>query len=294
MSAVRTQGLGRRYGDRWALRDCSITIDPGRTVALVGPNGAGKTTLLQMLAGLTVPTVGVVSVFGEPPSQEPTGLARVGFVAQDARLYRGLSVADTLEMGRRLNPRWDAAIARAHVTRLGLRPQDRVGAVSGGQRAQLALALALAKRPDLLLLDEPLASLDPLSRRGFLQELMSAAAEREVTIVFSSHLIGDLERVCDHLIVVDRGRTLVAGAIEEIMSTHAIVTGPGGDAANLPGVTDVVRQERTPRHTVAVVRSEHPPFDPSWHAEPVGLEELILAYLEQTPDVAPRPLEVLR
>jgi len=246
-----------------------------------------------MVAGLTVPTEGSVSVFGEGPSQEPAGLARVGFVAQEAPLYRGITVADTLELGRRLNPRWDGAIARSHVERLRLQPGSKVGALSGGQRAQLALALALAKRPDLLLLDEPLASLDPLARRGFLQELMIAATEREMTIVFSSHLIGDLERVCDHLILLDRASTLVTGDIEEILTEHAIVIGPGGDASDLPGVTQVIRQERTTRQTAAVVRSTHRPFDPAWHVEPIALEELILAYLGSTPP-SPSPLEVAR
>ena len=215
---------------------------PGRTVALVGPNGAGKTTLLQMIVGLTVPTEGEVAVFGQAPSQEPRALARVGFVAQDAPLYRSLTVEDTLEAGRRLNPRWDVGVARAHVDRLELPARERVGALSGGQRAQLALALALAKRPDLLLLDEPLASLDPLARRGFLQELMTAAADRAMTIVFSSHLIGDLERVCDHLSLLDRARTLLAGAIDEDREGHAVVTGPPSDASEVPGVAEAIRQ----------------------------------------------------
>lgn len=295
MRAIQTHELGRRYGRRWALRGCTLAIEPGRTVALVGPNGAGKTTLLKLIAGLAMPSAGELSVFGAPPSQEPSALRRVGFLAQDVPLYGQLDVGDTMEMGRRMNPSWDGRVAAAHLDRLGLRPRDRVGDLSGGQRAQVALALALAKRPDLLLLDEPLASLDPAARRSFLQELMTAAAAREMTIVFSSHLIGDLERVCDHLVVLDHAKTLVSGDLEDVVNAHAVLTGPPADPSALPGVEEVIRQERTSRQTTALVRLAHRPFDPSWRVDPVGLEELILAYLD--PDTArptTSPLEVAR
>lgn len=292
MNAIETRGLGRRHGRRWALEDCTIDVPLGRTIALVGPNGAGKTTLLHLAVGLTFPSTGTISIFGAPPSQSPRGLERVGFVAQDVPLYRSLTVNETLEMGRRLNRTWDDGFAHAQMDRLRLPHDERVGNLSGGQRVQLALCLAVAKRPDLLVLDEPLASLDPRARRMFLQDLMGAAAERELTIVFSSHLISDLERVCDHLIVLDRGRTLVADDIDAILTSHALLVGPPADAAGVPGVAAVIRQERTSRQTMATVRLDHQPFDHGWRLESVGLEDLILAYLEPNAPELARPVGV--
>src|SRR5262245_41772091 len=187
-AAVVATGLGKRYRGRWGLRDCTLEIPKGRVVALVGPNGAGKTTLLHLATGILRPSAGSVSVLGSTPGADATLLSRVGFVAQDVPLYRNLSVADTLEFGRRLNSRWDQSLAVERLERLGIPLRDRVGELSGGQRAQVALALALGKRPELLLLDEPLASLDPLARREFLQVLMEGVAEHGLTVVLSSHL----------------------------------------------------------------------------------------------------------
>src|SRR5690242_12704021 len=165
-SALDTAGLGHHYpGGRWALRDCSVDVPPGRVVALVGPNGAGKTTLLNIAAGLLRPTTGSVRVAGEAPGRR---LAKIGYVAQDAPLWPRLRVADVLEVGRCMNPGFDPQLAAARVQGLDISPRARVNALSGGQRAQLALTLVLAKRPELLLLDEPLANLDPLARREFL------------------------------------------------------------------------------------------------------------------------------
>src|SRR5215470_10643637 len=212
MSAViQTSGLGKAYRRTWALRDCTLAIPAGRVVGLVGPNGAGKTTLLSLAVGLLAPTCGTITVLGERPAAGPAQLARVGFVAQDTPVYSRMSVADHLRLGAWLNPGWDGELARRRIGQLGLDPRQRAGSLSGGQRAQLALTLSLAKRPELLLLDEPVASLDPLARREFLRGLMEAVAEHGTSVVLSSHLVGDLERVCDYLPVLVASRVRVAG-----------------------------------------------------------------------------------
>src|SRR5690242_13305264 len=207
-----TLGLGKRYGATWALRDCSFTLPAGHVAALVGPNGAGKTTLLHLCVGLLAPSAGKVAVFDHAPYAQPAEvLPRVGFLAQDHPLYKGFTVVETLTLGRKLNPRWDDMAARARLQRLAIPLDRRVGKLSGGQQAQVALALALSKRPDLLLLDEPVASLDPLARRDFLRTLTDAATEDGLTVLLSSHIIGDLERVCDYLIILSASRVQLAG-----------------------------------------------------------------------------------
>jgi ABC-2 type transport system ATP-binding protein len=221
MTAVlQSQGLGKRYGRRWALSDCTLAIPEGRVVGLVGPNGAGKTTLLHLATGLLAPTSGTIEVLGGVPAAGPDQLAKVGFVAQDTPTYRGLTVADHLKLGAKLNPLWDAALARERISDLGLDPAQRAGKLSGGQRAQLALTLAVAKRPELLILDEPVASLDPLARQEFLELLTAVAVEQELSVVLSSHLVADLERVCDYLIVLTGSRLQVAGDVHELLASH--------------------------------------------------------------------------
>nr|WP_062333166.1 ABC transporter ATP-binding protein [Herbidospora sakaeratensis] len=211
--------LGRRYGTRWALRECTVVVPAGRVVGLVGPNGAGKTTLLKLAAGQLAPTTGDLAVLGERPGATPAHLARVGFVAQDTPVYAALTVADHLRLGARLNPRWDAPLARERAARLGLPPARRAGRLSGGQRAQLALTLGLAKRPELLILDEPVAALDPLARREFLEGLGEAAAAHGLSVLLSSHLVSDLERVCDHVIVLAGSRVRLAGDVDRLRAS---------------------------------------------------------------------------
>jgi ABC-2 type transport system ATP-binding protein len=221
MNAVlQSQGLGKQYGRRWALSDCTLAIPEGRVVGLVGPNGAGKTTLLHLATGLLAPTSGTIEVLGGAPAAGPGQLARVGFVAQDTPTYARLTVADHLKLGAKLNPHWDAALALERISQLGLDPAQRAGRLSGGQRAQLALTLALAKQPELLILDEPVASLDPLARREFLEVLMTAATEQELSVVLSSHLVADLERVCDYLIVLTGSRVQLAGDVGALLAGH--------------------------------------------------------------------------
>jgi ABC-2 type transport system ATP-binding protein len=280
MSALQARGLGRRYGAKWALRDCALDIPEGTVTALVGPNGAGKTTLLQLAIGLLRPSAGELRVLGNDPLADVREmLPRVGFVAQEHPLHRGFTLAETLELGRRLNPRWDGDMARERIARLGLDPKQKVGKLSGGQQAQVALTLALAKRPELLLLDEPVASLDPLARREFLSLLMEAVSEGGLTVVLSSHIVADLERVCDHLVILSQSRTVLAGEIEEIVASHRLLTGPRSDPATVARVHQVIRESHTPRQTSLLVRANGHVYDAIWELHPVDLEEIVLAYL---------------
>jgi ABC-2 type transport system ATP-binding protein len=286
MTALHASGLGKRYRQRWALSDCSLQIPEGRVAGLVGPNGAGKSTLLNLAVGLLTPDAGTVTVLDGQPGSGPAQLAQVGFVAQDTPVYAGLSVADHLRLGAHLNPGWDAAYAAARVERLDLDPGQRAGKLSGGQRAQLALTLALAKRPRLLILDEPVASLDPLARREFLQDLMEAVAEWEVSVILSSHLVNDLERVCDYLVVLAASRVQIAGDVDALIASHHRLIGPRRDPASLPSDQQVIQASHTDRQSTLIVQSRHPVLDPAWTVEQLNLEDLVLAYMSQASDAA--------
>jgi ABC-2 type transport system ATP-binding protein len=292
-TVLSARGLGKRYRRRWALSDCTLDIPAGHVTGLVGPNGAGKTTLLNLAAGLLAPTTGTIEVCGGRPAAGPGQLAKVGYVAQDTPTYPGLSVRDHLELGARLNPSWDAALAWDRVDRLGLDPAQKAGRLSGGQRAQLALTLGLAKRPELLLLDEPVASLDPLARREFLQGLMEAVAEHGFSVVLSSHLVADLERVCDHLLVLVGSRVRVAGEVDELLATHHRLTGPRRDPASLPAGQHVVSASSTDVQSTLVVRTDGPILDPAWTVGALTLEDVVLAYLRPA-EVGRPTLEVAR
>jgi len=278
-AVLRAHGLGKRYRRRWALSDCTLDVPAGRVVGLVGPNGAGKTTLLHLAVGLLSPSSGTIEVLGGRPGAGPEQLAKVGFVAQDTPTYVGLSIADHLKLGARLNPRWDDALARDRIARLGLDPASRAGKLSGGQRAQLALTLGIAKQPELLILDEPVAALDPLARREFLQGLMEAAVEHELSVVLSSHLVSDLERVCDYLIVLVDSRVRVAGEVEDMLATHHRLTGARHDPTRLPADQHVVSASHTDRQTTLIVRTDAPIHDPAWTVSQISLEDLVLAYM---------------
>jgi ABC-2 type transport system ATP-binding protein len=296
-AVLRAQGLGKRYKQRWALQNCDLDVPAGRVVGLVGPNGAGKSTLLKLASGMLTPTAGTVEVCGGRPAAGVEQLAKVGFVAQDTPTYSGLSVADHLDLGKRLNPTWDDAVARDRVRRLGLDPKQRAGKLSGGQRAQLALTLGIAKRPELLILDEPVAALDPLARREFMQDLMEAVAEHELSVVLSSHLVSDVERTCDHLIVLVDSRVQVAGDIDDLVACHHRLTGPRRDPDTLPAGQHVITASHTDRQTTLVVRTDTAVHDPSWTVSPLGLEDVVLAYMARPADAVrdTRPaLEVLR
>jgi len=280
-AVVEAEGLGKRYRKLWALSDCTLSIPAGHVVGLVGPNGAGKTTLLNLATGMLAPTTGTIEVLGSQPAAGPAQLARVGYLAQDAPVYAGLSVADHLRLGAHLNPGWDADMARHRIDQLGLTLRQKAGKLSGGQRAQLALTLAVAKRPELLILDEPVASLDPLARREFLQDLMETVAEQEVSVVLSSHLISDLERVCDYVIVLTGSRVRLAGPVDELLAAHHLLSGPRRDPAALPDGLEVISASHTDVQTTLLARTGGPVFDPAWTVSEVGLEDLALAYMKQ-------------
>jgi ABC-2 type transport system ATP-binding protein len=279
VTALQASGLGKRFGRRWALRDCTLSVPARRVVGLVGPNGAGKTTLLNLAVGLLGPSAGTIEVLGGQPAENSSQLGRVGFVAQETPVYAALTVADHLRLGGRLNPGWDAGVALQRIEQLGLDPRQRAGKLSGGQRAQLALTLALAKRPELLILDEPVASLDPLARREFLQQLMEAVAEHELSVVLSSHLVADLERVCDYLIVLVASRVQLAGDVEALLASHHRLTGTRRDTSSLPADQEVIEASHTDRQSTLLVRSDGPIYDPSWTVEEVSMEDLVLAYM---------------
>ncbi|MEV1155171.1 ABC transporter ATP-binding protein [Micromonospora chokoriensis] len=275
-SALIAEGLSKRYGRRFALKDCTLDIPAGHVVGLVGPNGAGKSTLLQLACGLLGPTSGRIEVLGARPA---SGSAQVGFVAQDTPVYANLSVADHLRMGAHLNPSWDTGLAERRIAQVGLDPAQKAGKLSGGQRAQLALTIAAAKRPKLLLLDEPVAALDPLARRTFLQGLMELAADQGMSIVMSSHLVADLERICDHLIVLVASRVRVAGDVDDLLATHHRLTGQRRETTDLGAGQALVEQSHTEVQSTLVVRSTAPIVDPSWQVDRLDLEDIVLAYM---------------
>jgi ABC-2 type transport system ATP-binding protein len=281
-AALETRDLGRRFGSIWALSGCTLDIPRGTITALVGPNGAGKTTLLRLAVGLTRPSAGSVRVLGlDPHDDAPALLPRVGFVAQEHPLYGSFTIEEMLRVGRELNPGWDEEAARARIAELGLPLRQKVRRLSGGQRAQVALTLALAKRPELLLLDEPVASLDPLARREFMQTVLEAVTERQLTVVLSSHILADLERVCDHLVILAAGRTQLAGPIEQIVGAHRLLTGPRDSAEDVARLHEVVRVSHAERQTSLVVRANGHVYDSRWAVHELDLEEIVLAYLGQ-------------
>lgn len=280
-SVLRARSLGKRYRRRWALSDCSLDVPAGKVVGLVGPNGAGKSTLLKLASGMLAPTAGTIEVCGGTPGTGPSQLAKVGFVAQDTPTYATFSVADHLALGARLNPgRWGRSLADDRVRRLGLDPALPAGRLSGGQRAQLALTLGIAKRPELLILDEPVAALDPLARREFLQDLTGAVAEQGTSVLLSSHLVSDVEQVCDHLIVLVGSRVRVAGGIDGLRAGHHRLTRPGAALpAELPAGCHAISAEQSDGRTAFLVRADAPPPGDVWTVTRPSLEDIVLAYM---------------
>jgi ABC-2 type transport system ATP-binding protein len=273
-TAFEAAALGKRFGrhGRRALDDCSFRLPAGRVCALVGPNGAGKSTLLALAAGLLAPTDGRLTVLGTTPA---AARERLAYVAQDKPLHPQLTVADTLRLGHELNPRrWDAPTAARIVDEGDLDPGAKIRSLSGGQRTRVALALALGKRPELLLLDEPMADLDPLARHQLMGTLMADAAEHGTTVVMSSHVVAELEGSCDHLLLLGGGRVRLAGPLEDVLAAHRLVTGPTGDLAP----HTVVEARTTGRQVTALIRPQGRIAD-TWDATEPSLEELVLAHL---------------
>jgi ABC-2 type transport system ATP-binding protein len=279
-NVIETSGLGKRYGSTWALQDCSLAIPAGHVTALVGHNGAGKTTLLHLILGLIRPATGTATVLGGLPAGSPGALDGTAFVAQDMPLYKGLSVADILRLTRSLNHQWDQAYAKARLAELGIPLKRKAGKLSGGQQAQVALTLALARRPRLLILDEPLANLDPLARHDFMGLMMAAVADEGMSVVLSSHVLAELERVADYIVVMTAGRIQVADEVDSVLSTHQVLTGPAAAATELAD-WDILQCRRAQAQAHVLVRNigTSPHVPPGWEAHPVSLEEVVLAYL---------------
>jgi ABC-2 type transport system ATP-binding protein len=283
MNIIEAAGLGKRYGSTWALRECTLAIPDGHVAALVGPNGAGKTTLLNLAVGLTAPTAGAVAVLGGTRPGSPDALDGIAFVAQDAPLYANLSVADMLHLTRNLNRRFDQGYAKARLGELGIPLTRKAGRLSGGQQAQLALTLALGRRPRLLVLDEPMASLDPLARHDFMATVMTAMADDGVSVVLSSHVLTELERVADYLVLLSRGSVQVAGEVDDLLASHRVLTGPAAEAGRYAERLGVVHARRggAQAHLLVRTNGSTDPVPPGWEAHPVSLEELTLAYLRE-------------
>lgn len=282
---LQAEGLTKRYGRHRALTDCTLTIPPGRVIGLVGPNGAGKSTLLQLCCGLIKPTEGSLRVLGARPAAGPAHLARVGYIAQDTPVYGSFTVADHLSMAARLNPGWDRRLAERWIAQAGLPPTQRAGQLSGGQRAQLALTLAAAKRPELLIYDEPAATLDPLARAGFLENLMESVGTVGAAALLSSHRLSDVERVCDHLVVLYDSRVQLAGDVHDLLAEHHRVIAPRGGLDWLPPGVEAIWLEDFGGYSGGVVRAAGSLPRLPWTVEPVQVEELVLSYLSRAAGV---------
>jgi ABC-2 type transport system ATP-binding protein len=292
-NVIESSGLGKRYGSTWALRECTLAVPAGHVAALAGPNGAGKTTLLNLAVGLAEPSAGGVTVLGGQPPGSLAALDGIAFVAQDTPLYKNLPAADMLHLTANLNRRFDQPYAETRLGELGIPLNRRAGKLSGGQQAQLALTLALARRPRLLVLDEPVAMLDPVARHDFMATVLTAMTDDGVSVVLSSHVLAELERVADYLILLSQGRVQLAGQVDDLLASHRLLTGPTAEADRYTE-RPVVHLHRGEAQARLLVRAgAEDPVPPGWQAHPVGLEELALAYLREPAAVArptpPRP-----
>jgi ABC-2 type transport system ATP-binding protein len=281
MNVIEATGLGKRYGSTQALRECSLAIPAGHVAALVGPNGAGKSTLLNLAVGLATPSEGDLTVLDGLPPGSPAALDGIAFVAQDTPLYKNVSAADMFHLTRNLNRHFDQPYAEARLGELGIPLKRKAGKLSGGQQAQLALSLALARHPRLLVLDEPVAMLDPIARHDFMATVLTAAVDDGVSVLLSSHVLAELERVADYLIVLSRGRVQVAGEVDDLLANHRVLTGPAAEAATFAEMPVIhVRRGEAQAHLLVRVTADDP-VPRGWESHSVGLEELALAYLRE-------------
>jgi len=283
MNVIETRQLSKSYGSTRALRDCTLAIPDGHVVALVGPNGAGKSTLLNLSVGLATPSAGDVRVLGGLAAGSPPALGRIAFVAEDTPLFKNLSAADLLHMTRNLNLRFDQAYAEHRLNELGIPLQQKVRKMSGGQQAQLALTLALARRPQLLVLDEPMAMLDPLARHDFMATVMTAVADDGVSVVLSSHVLAEFERVADYLVLLSHGSVQVAGQVDDLLAAHRVLTGPAAQSGRYVNQWNVVHASCAGPLAHLLVRGDGTPdpVPPGWEAHSLTLEELTLDYLRE-------------
>jgi ABC-2 type transport system ATP-binding protein len=283
MNVIETHALSKSYGSTRALNTCTLAIPDGHVVALVGPNGAGKSTLLNITAGLAAPTSGEVTVLGGNRPGSLPALDGIAFVAQDTPLYKNLSARDLLHLTRNLNRRFDETYAQQRLGELGIPLRQKAGKMSGGQQAQLALTLALARRPQLLVLDEPMAMLDPVARHDFMATVMTAVADDGVSVVLSSHVLAELERVADYLVLISRGTVQMAGDVDELLAQHRVLTGPGSESVRYTKQWNVVHESRATVQAQVLIRcdSTADAVPPGWEAHSTTLEELTLAYLRE-------------
>jgi len=284
IQALETVHLSKRYGRKWALYDCTLQIPLGCIAGLVGPNGAGKTTLLHLATGLLAPSRGTISVLGQTPGKDAQHLLpRLGFVSQDHPIYKNFTVKEMLTLGQKLNLHWNQELALKRLDRLRIPLSQRTGKLSGGQQAQVALVLALAKQPEFLLLDEPVASLDPVARREFQQVLLDAVAEHAMTVLISSHNIADLERFCDYLVILSTSQVQVTSRVDDLLQSHKLLIGPRERLESVGRTHTILSVSGGGRQCALLVRTHGPVLDPAWEVRPVSLEDIIMAYLVQSP-----------
>jgi ABC-2 type transport system ATP-binding protein len=282
VAALEATGLGKRYGHKWGLQDCSFRLPPGRIAALLGPNGAGKSTLLQIAAGITRPSAGDVEVFGHSPQEQTVqALRQIGYLDQERPLYRSFRVREMLHFGERLNPSWDAVAARDYLGELGIPTEAKVGKLSIGQQAQVALTMCLAKRPPLLLLDEPVAALDPIARANLMHVLLGSVADDNTTVLLSSHAVADLANVCDYVIILSSSRVQIADDLDYVLASHRLLVASTERRLEVPPGVVVISTRNSERETELLVRVEQPVVDPSWRVIEPTLEEVVLAYLRE-------------
>lgn len=290
MSALEARGLGLRHGRHWALRDCSFVVPVGRVAGLVGPNGSGKSTLMALAAGLLRPSAGTIAVLGEVADRRRIH-AGLSYLPQGRPLYRRFTVGETLEAGRRLNPRWDHAYARRLVDAAGVRTEARIGTLSGGQRTRVALAVALARRPEVLMLDEPLADLDPLARDDVMRAVLSEVADSGMTVLFSSHVLADVEAVCDHVLLLSGGQVRLAGDVDDLIVGHRLLIGPAGGDGPRFNPADVVEARTTGRQRTVLARRGGWSDATGWDQHEPSLEQLAMAYLRAASPARPHDIE---
>lgn len=277
-NALETVGLGRRYRKKWGLRDCSLSVPLGSITGLIGPNGAGKSTLLRLAAGLSRPTTGTVTLFGRPVRPNGTEhLSRIAYFDQLRPLYGGLRVEETLLFGRKFNSIWDNDAALAWLNESQVSLSERVDSLSLGQQALVALGLCVGKSPELLLLDEPVANLDPLARRQLLGMLLATVAERGTTVFLSSHIISELEPVCDRLIILSASSVMVSGTVEWFLTSHRIITAERSEP--LPQGVAVISRRDAERQATLLIREDEGSVGSPWQISEPGLDEIVLAYL---------------
>jgi len=285
-AALQTVGLGRRYGSKWGLKDCTLEVPEGSITGLVGPNGAGKSTLLCLAAGLSRPTTGSVKIFGQEVDPNSTEhLRRIGYFDQLRPLYRGYRVEEMLVFGRRLNATWDDEAVREWLTELDIPMRQKIGQLSLGQQAQVALGMCIGKRPDLLLLDEPVANLDPLARQELLRTLLATVVGRGMTVFLSSHILSELEPICDHLIILSGSTVRIAASTDALLEDHSLLVGPID--APMPSDLEVITDRTTGRQRTLLVRGHPEDLSKEWEQVQAGLEVIVLAYLaRKSPNIA--------